>query len=176
MKRLLYRASLPFLAIALAACAGDAETELDTTAADTLGAAGPPPAPTVAAAPAGGQLINPETATAAELMTVQGIDSTTAEAIVAARPIEDMTEVDAILAGSMDEAQREQVYTVMWKPIDLNTASDEEILLIPRLGDRMLREFKEYRPYTQIEQFRREMGKYVDDEEVARMERYVEVR
>jgi hypothetical protein len=37
----------------------------------------------------------------------------------------------------------------------------------------MLREFKEYRPYTNIEQFRREMGKYVDDGEVARLERYV---
>jgi hypothetical protein len=38
---------------------------------------------------------------------------------------------------------------------------------------RMLREFKEYRPYTSIEQFRREMGKYASDEEVARLERYV---
>ena len=37
----------------------------------------------------------------------------------------------------------------------------------------MLREFKEYRPYKQIEQFRREIGKYVNKEEVARFERYV---
>ena len=40
----------------------------------------------------------------------------------------------------------------------------------------MLREFKEYRPYSRIEQFRREIGKYVDDDEVARLERYVEIR
>jgi hypothetical protein len=39
----------------------------------------------------------------------------------------------------------------------------------------MLREFKEYRPYKAIEQFRREMGKYVDEAEVARLERYVVV-
>jgi hypothetical protein len=37
----------------------------------------------------------------------------------------------------------------------------------------MLREFKEYRPYKAMDQFRREMGKYVDKAEVARMERYV---
>jgi hypothetical protein len=37
----------------------------------------------------------------------------------------------------------------------------------------MLREFKEYRPYKAMEQFRREMGKYVSKEEVARLERYV---
>ena len=60
-------------------------------------------------------------------------------------------------------------------PINLNTASDEEVLSIPNLGNRMLREFKEYRPYRQIEQFRREIGKYVDDDEVQRLERYVTI-
>jgi hypothetical protein len=39
----------------------------------------------------------------------------------------------------------------------------------------MLREFKEYRPYQALAQFRREMGKYVDDDEVARLERYVAI-
>jgi len=34
----------------------------------------------------------------------------------------------------------------------------------------------EYRPYTSIEQFRREIGKYVDKDELARLERYVAVR
>ena len=37
----------------------------------------------------------------------------------------------------------------------------------------MLHEFMEYRPYESMEQFRREIGKYVDDEELARLERYV---
>jgi hypothetical protein len=39
----------------------------------------------------------------------------------------------------------------------------------------MLREFKEYRPYKAMQQFRREIGKYVDDKEVARLERYVTI-
>ena len=58
-------------------------------------------------------------------------------------------------------------------PINLNTASDADILTIPGLGNRMLREFKEYRPYKNIEQFRKEIGKYVNAKEVARLERYV---
>jgi DNA uptake protein ComE-like DNA-binding protein len=58
-------------------------------------------------------------------------------------------------------------------PININTASDAEILRIPGVGPRMLREFKEYRPYTSIEQFRREIGKYVDKAEVARLEKYI---
>ena len=43
------------------------------------------------------------------------------------------------------------------------------------LGNRMLREFKEYRPYTSLAQFHREIGKYVDATELARLEQYVSV-
>jgi hypothetical protein len=61
-------------------------------------------------------------------------------------------------------------------PIDLNTASDSAILSIPGSGPRVLREFKEYRPYPNIEKFRREMGKYWNEKEVARLERYVTIK
>jgi DNA uptake protein ComE-like DNA-binding protein len=59
------------------------------------------------------------------------------------------------------------------KKINLNTATAEEILAIPNTGNRMVREFQEYRPYTSILQFRREIGKYVDDQTVAGYEQYV---
>jgi DNA uptake protein ComE-like DNA-binding protein len=61
-------------------------------------------------------------------------------------------------------------------PININTATDAQILAIPGMGPRMLREFKEYRPYTSIEQFRREIGKYVDKAEVARLEQYITIK
>ena len=61
-------------------------------------------------------------------------------------------------------------------PININTATDAQILAIPGVGPRMLREFKEYRPYTSIEQFRREIGKYVDKAEVARLEQYITIK
>jgi len=61
-------------------------------------------------------------------------------------------------------------------PVNINTASDAEILRIPGVGQRMLREFKEYRPWTSIEQFRREIGKYVDKAEVARLEKYIVIK
>ena len=37
----------------------------------------------------------------------------------------------------------------------------------------MLREFNEYKPYTSIAQVRQEIGKYVDDAQVAAWERYI---
>ncbi len=57
--------------------------------------------------------------------------------------------------------------------VNLNTATDAEILAIPGLNDRMLREFKEYRPYGSILQFRQEIGKYVGDDQVKTWEAYV---
>jgi len=37
----------------------------------------------------------------------------------------------------------------------------------------MVREFEEYRPYRSIQQFRREIGKYVGPEQIAEYEKYI---
>lgn len=121
-------------------------------------------------------LLDPDTATREELLAVPGLDATTVDALVAGRPYADMLEVDELLATALDESEREAVYAHLFMPLDLNNATAAEILLIPGVGDRMRHEFEEYRPYTSIEQFRREIGKYVDDEEVTRLERYVMIR
>ena len=60
--------------------------------------------------------------------------------------------------------------------LNLNTASGEDFsALIPEFPSNMVREFLEYRPYVSIQQFRREIGKYVSDEQVAEWEQYVYV-
>jgi DNA uptake protein ComE-like DNA-binding protein len=59
--------------------------------------------------------------------------------------------------------------------LNLNTATEEEFLTVPNVGARMVREFLEYRPYVSIQQFRREIGKYVDEAQVAAYEQYVYV-
>lgn len=60
--------------------------------------------------------------------------------------------------------------------VNINTATDAQILAIPGVGPRMLKEFKEYRPWTSMAQFRREIGKYVDKKEVARLEQYITIQ
>ncbi len=127
------------------------------------------------AAAATDELLDPNDATTEQLATIPGIDAALAQQIVAGRPYDNMLEVDSVLAATLDEAQRDEVYARLFKPIDLNTATGEEIQLIPGVGDRMQHEFEEYRPYSAIEQFRREIGKYVNDEEVARLEKYVTI-
>lgn len=158
------------LAAVLIACQGDAgDSAADTAAGDTAAA-------TDTAAVSSGAMLDPNTATREQLAAIEGMTAAAADTLLARRPFENMTMVDRVLAPQLDSAQRRSVYAKLWRPIDLNTATDAEILLIPGIGSRMLHEFKEYRPYTSIEQFRREIGKYVDEEEVARLEQYVTIR
>ena len=57
--------------------------------------------------------------------------------------------------------------------LNLNTAAMDDFKTVPEVGDRMAREFDEYRPYISIQQFRREMAKYVEDDAIAGYEAYV---
>lgn len=60
--------------------------------------------------------------------------------------------------------------------LNLNTVTEAELMAtIPNFSSRMVREFMEYRPYVSIQQFRREIGKYVDAATVAEYEKYVYV-
>jgi DNA uptake protein ComE-like DNA-binding protein len=122
-----------------------------------------------------GAMLDPNSATREQLAAVPAMTDSAAGQIVAGRPFADMTAVDRALTG-LSEAQRDSIYARVWMPLDLNSAKPEEIELIPGVGPRMRHEFEEYRPYTSIEQFRREIGKYVDSTEVARLERYVRLR
>ena len=120
-------------------------------------------------------VINPNLAGSDDLGMLPGMTSELADAVLDARPFMDMIELDGLVTGHLGSDEAAALYAQMFIPLNLNTASDAEILLVPGVGDRMLHEFKEYRPYLSIAQWQREMGKYVDDAEVARMEQYVYV-
>jgi DNA uptake protein ComE-like DNA-binding protein len=180
----------PLAFVTIAACSsgsGDA-ARTDTAAAAAASASSVPNAPatnpatatdsSAAAASANasaGAMLDPNSATKEQLTAVPGMTPAAADALIAGRPYQTMVAVDQALAKSLSADARKTVYAKLWKPIDLNTAKGEEILLIPGVGPRMRHEFEEYRPYTSIEQFRREIGKYVDKNEVARLEQYVSI-
>jgi radical SAM superfamily enzyme with C-terminal helix-hairpin-helix motif len=76
----------------------------------------------------------------------------------------------------VDEAEVARYEQYVFSPLDLNSATREDFAGIPGTSDRMVREFLEYQPYASMEEFRREIGKYVDDDEVARFGRYMTIR
>ncbi len=129
----------------------------------------------------GAALLDPNTATEKELATVPHVTPAIAKAIVAKRPFATVAELDTLLqAQKLTPEQLTDVHGALFVRLDLNSATDAEILAIPGIGKRMLHEFKEYRPYKSMEQFRREIGKYIDrdkrEAELARLEKYVVIR
>jgi DNA uptake protein ComE-like DNA-binding protein len=119
-------------------------------------------------------IVDANSVSAAELAKFPHMNADLAKAVIAKRPFKTVKDLDAALSA-LTPAQRGELYTKLFVPINLNTATDEEILLIPGMGKRMLHEFKEYRPYTSLAQFHREIGKYVNDTELARLAQYVMV-
>lgn len=149
------------------ACAGgESKATEEETATENLEEATPPKAPGTIA------VLNPNLASAEEMAALPEIGEALAQKIFEGRPFLSMKDFQAAVGG-MDEAAKEALYTVCFVPLNLNTTPEDEFLLVPGVGEKMAHEFEEYRPYKKVAQFRREMGKYVDEDEIARYEKYV---
>ena len=129
---------------------------------------------TAAAAPA--PLLNANTAAEAEIARLPHLTPALARTIVSKRPLATFTALDALLSPTLSRVQLTELYGRLFVPVDINVATDADVLLIPNAGNRMVREFKEYRPWVALAQFRREIGKYVNAEEIARLERYIVIK
>ena len=176
------RSAALFTAVALAACASGKEPAADSAAtASAVGITKVDSASTVSATDAGtmgsiastGGMLDPNAATKEQLATLPGMNAAVADQLIAGRPYANMTAADKAIGSQVTD--KKALYARLWKPIDLNTASKDEMKLIPGVGDKMAHEFEEYRPWKNVEQFRREIGKYVDKAEVARLEQYVSI-
>ncbi|MGH7560891.1 MAG: hypothetical protein ACRENB_07715 [Gemmatimonadales bacterium] len=119
--------------------------------------------------------INLNSATREEILTIPGVGQRMLGEFLEYRPYKALAQFRREIGKYVNATELARLEQYVFVPIDLNTASDEDILSIPGIGRRMLHEFKEYRPYRGIEQFRREIGKYVKPAEVARLERYVTI-
>ena len=118
-------------------------------------------------------VLNPNLATEEELMALKGMTPAIVKSISEARPISSNLTTEKIIGRYLSLEARNNLRSKLFLPVNLNTVSDEELGLIPGISRKMKHEFEEYRPYISISQFRREIGKYVDNKEVVRFEQYV---
>jgi hypothetical protein len=92
------------------------------------------------------------------------------------RPWKTWAQFDKEISKYVGQPETDRLKKYVFIPVNLNTATDEDIISIPGAGRRMVREFKEYRPWKTKEQFEKEIGKYVDAKEVARLWRFVVIQ
>lgn len=120
--------------------------------------------------------INLNTATREEILLVPGAGNRMAREFAEYRPWKTWGQFDKEIGKYVNAQETARLAQYCFIPVNLNTATDEDILSIPGAGKRMVREFKEYRPWKTMEQFDKEIGKYVDDKEVKRLARYVVIQ
>jgi len=113
-------------------------------------------------------VLNANLATESDLVTL-GLSEEVVQKLLAARPFLSMADFNSII----ELENTEELFKKIFVPFNLNTTEEKDFKMIPGVGDKMAHEFEEYRPYTSILQFKREIGKYVDEQEVARYLDYV---
>src|SRR5436305_9056339 len=120
-----------------------------------------------------GQLVDANKAPESELTALPHMTPAIAKAMVEKRPFKTVVDLNKFLLDQkLTQDQAKEFYAKAFVPINLNTGTKEEFLLIPRVGARMSAEFEEYRPWKTWTQFDKEIGKYVGQVETDRLKQY----
>jgi len=117
--------------------------------------------------------VNLNTGTPEEILLIPRAGKRMVREFAEYRPWKTWAQFDKEISKYVGQPETDHLKQYVFIPINLNTASDADFLTIPAMGNRMVREFKEYRPWKTKEQFEKEIGKYVNAKEVARLWRYV---
>lgn len=133
----------------------------------------------VAAAPVLAQvgrpgLLDPNTAVESDLQKLPHMTPAITKAMLEKRPFKTVVELNRFLVEQkLTTEQAREFYRRAFVPINLNTGTRDEFLLIPGVGSRMANELMEYRPWKTWAQFDKEIGKYVGQQETDRLKQYV---
>jgi DNA uptake protein ComE-like DNA-binding protein len=120
--------------------------------------------------------VNLNTGTRDEILLIPGAGQRMAREFAEYRPWRTWAQFDREISKYVGQPETDRLKQYVFIPVNLNTAGDDDILSIPGAGARMVREFKEYRPWRTKEQFDREIGKYVGAKETSRLWRYVVIQ
>jgi DNA uptake protein ComE-like DNA-binding protein len=120
--------------------------------------------------------VNLNTGTPEEILLIPGAGKRMVREFAEYRPWKTWAQFDKEISKYVGQPETDRLKQYVFIPVNLNTATDDDIMSIPGAGKRMVREFKEYRPWKTKEQFEKEIGKYVGAGEVARLWRYVVIQ
>lgn len=120
--------------------------------------------------------LNLNTTAEDDFKIIPGVGKRMAHEFEEYRPYTSIKQFRKEIGKYVDEAEVARYENYVFVPVELNSASEEDILALPGVGKRMAHEFEEYRPYKNMAQFRKEIGKYVDDNELSRLERFVYIK
>jgi hypothetical protein len=119
--------------------------------------------------------INLNTGTREEFVIIPGTGTRMAKEFAEYRPWKSWSQFDKEIGKYVGQQETDRFKQYMFIPLNINTASDADLLTIPEAGS-MVRLFKESRPWKTKAQFEQEVGKAVGPKETARLWRYVVIQ
>jgi DNA uptake protein ComE-like DNA-binding protein len=117
--------------------------------------------------------VNLNTGTREEILLIPNAGNRMVREFAEYRPWKTFAQFDKEISKYVGQEATDKLKQFVFIPVDLNTATDDDILSIPGAGRRMVREFKEYRPWKTKQQFDKEISKYVGQKETDRLWRFV---
>jgi len=120
--------------------------------------------------------VNLNTGTREEILLIPNAGTRMAREFAEYRPWVTFAQFDKEISKYVGQEATDKLKQYVFIPLDLNTAADADILSIPGAGNRMVREFKEYRPWKSKAQFDKEISKYVPQKEVDRLWRFLTIK
>ncbi len=119
--------------------------------------------------------------TDAEFMLIPGVDAKKLAAMKANRPWASFEQFGAEVGKATSAAEATRLEQYLFIPIELNSFTEAIMDSFASIGvgtRQWKREFAEYRPWTSMDQFRRDIGKYLRARpaELGRLERYVIIK
>ena len=127
-----------------------------------------------AVAQVGKGLLDPNMAAEGDLRQIPQMTPAVVKGLIERRPFKSVVDLNKFLIDQkVTLEQAREFYRKAFVPINLNTGTREEFMLIPGVGSRMAAELAEYRPWKTWAQFDKEIGKYVGQQETDRLKQYV---
>jgi DNA uptake protein ComE-like DNA-binding protein len=117
--------------------------------------------------------VNLNTGTKEEFMLIPGAGARMAAEFAEYRPWKTWAQFDKEIGKYVGPAETNRFKMYLFIPVNINTATDQDILTIPGADERILRDIRAYRPWKSREQWNVEIGRYTDADETARLFRYV---
>ena len=140
MRMIVLAAAIAGAAMALTACSDGTEDAADASGEGAMAKAGTNAAASGQSAEGttaeAGTPLDANTATAAQLGAVSGVSPELANAIAGGRPYASVVDLNAKLRETLPQDAAATVLANLFVPVDLNTASREEIELIPGITSR----------------------------------------
>ena len=116
---------------------------------------------------------NLNTTAEVDFKMIPGVGNRMAHEFEEYRPYMSVKQFKREIGKYVDENEVSRYLNYVFVPVELNTSTEDDIKSLPGVGNRISHEFIEYRPYINLSQFRKEIGKYVDKKELKRLERFV---